>query len=262
MKKNRMMRLASGLLVAVLITTSTISGTFAKYVTTDSANDSARVAKWGVTVTANGTLFEDTYKDAPTETASEMTVVAKDSKDVVAPGTNNTDDSFIFSITGVPEVDVKVTVEVTNAENDVFLKAGTYENLTTGDPDDETNVAVDYYPVKYTFRHTPTTGPETVENNLTLAQLVALLNAIDDTATYDANTDLATVFGEYEISWAWAFGTEGAPSGNDEADTILGDLAAGSPEAGLNGATLTAGMGNDYNLSTGLEIAIRVEQVD
>ena len=52
MKKNKMMRLASGLLVAVLITTSTISGTFAKYVTTADAKDEARVAKFGVVITA------------------------------------------------------------------------------------------------------------------------------------------------------------------------------------------------------------------
>ena len=43
MKKNKMMRLASFLLIAVLLTTSVISGTFAKYVTTDAQWDSARV---------------------------------------------------------------------------------------------------------------------------------------------------------------------------------------------------------------------------
>ena len=62
MRKNKMMRLASSLLVAVLITTSAISGTFAKYTTQDSASDSARVAKWGVTVMASGNLFGTMYK--------------------------------------------------------------------------------------------------------------------------------------------------------------------------------------------------------
>ena len=52
MKKNRMMRVASALLVAVLLTTCAISGTFAKYVTTESGSDFARVAKWGVNVEA------------------------------------------------------------------------------------------------------------------------------------------------------------------------------------------------------------------
>ena len=62
MKKNRMMRLASILLVATLMSTCTISGTFAKYVTTASGSDTARVAKWGVTVTANGALFDHVYE--------------------------------------------------------------------------------------------------------------------------------------------------------------------------------------------------------
>ena len=47
MKKNRMMRLAAFLLVCVLLTTSVISGTYAKYVSTTTDSDSARVAKWG-----------------------------------------------------------------------------------------------------------------------------------------------------------------------------------------------------------------------
>lgn len=45
MRKNRMMRAASALLVAVLMTTCTISGTFAKYVTSADSTDTARVAK-------------------------------------------------------------------------------------------------------------------------------------------------------------------------------------------------------------------------
>ena len=46
MKKNKRMRTASGLMIAALLTTSMISGTFAKYTTADAAQDSARAAKW------------------------------------------------------------------------------------------------------------------------------------------------------------------------------------------------------------------------
>ncbi|MFR0985955.1 MAG: hypothetical protein ACLSFZ_04975 [Frisingicoccus sp.] len=45
MKKNRMMRLASSLLVLTLLTTCVISGTFAKYTTQAGGSDTARVAK-------------------------------------------------------------------------------------------------------------------------------------------------------------------------------------------------------------------------
>ena len=71
MKKNVMMRLACFLLVAVLISTSAISGTYAKYVTSGQSTDSARVAKWGVTVTANGTTFANAYNSLKPATVVE-----------------------------------------------------------------------------------------------------------------------------------------------------------------------------------------------
>ena len=52
--KNKMMRIASVLLVAALITTCAISGTFAKYVTKVSGEDTARVAKWGILLGMEG----------------------------------------------------------------------------------------------------------------------------------------------------------------------------------------------------------------
>ena len=65
MRKNRMMRLASVLLVLCLLTTSVISGTFAKYVTTVGGRDEARVARWGFTGEnadiAITELFKETY---------------------------------------------------------------------------------------------------------------------------------------------------------------------------------------------------------
>ena len=67
MKKNRMMRAASALLVAVLMTTCTISGTFAKYTTSATGSDAARVANWGFEsdgVLALEDLFTDNYTDA------------------------------------------------------------------------------------------------------------------------------------------------------------------------------------------------------
>ncbi len=50
MKKNTMMRIASVLLVAVVLTTCAISGTFAKYTSEKEVSDSATVAKWSFEV--------------------------------------------------------------------------------------------------------------------------------------------------------------------------------------------------------------------
>jgi len=248
MKKNVMMRMASFLLVAVLISTSAISGTYAKYVTADSVNDSARVAKFGVVVTADGSLLADTYKDAPETTAAAITVDSDNGDKVVAPGTNNGDNTFKFSITGTPEVDVEVKVEVSDDTDDVFLKAANgLPDMTTGDVNDTFDLSADYYPVKYTL----TKQGAAVVTNGTLAQLVTALEAISDTEV-DANTNLGTEFGEYVITWKWDF------NGNDQADTLLGDLAAGTTLTPAK--TLTNG--TDYNLKTGLKIEISVTQIN
>ena len=118
MRKNKMMRAASALLVAVLLTTSTISGTFAKYASQDSAKDEARVAKWGVELQVVGNLFGDTYQDVIVNTTDvdEFSVKSiqshngeEDADDVVAPGTENTGEGMSIVLKGQPEVDGKVT---------------------------------------------------------------------------------------------------------------------------------------------------------
>ena len=254
MKKMNLTKLMAVLVVLCLITSTFVGSTLAKYITADDAADAARVAKFGVEVVADGSLFEAIYKDAPLDTDDgTATVVAYDSADVVAPGTNNEADAFTFSIKGKPEVDVKIDVVVEDADEDVFLKAGTYEDLTTGDPADEYQLGADYYPIKYKLTNE---HDGVIIEDATLAELKAKLVAIS-TAKVEANTDLGAEFGKYEISWKWAY--EGV---DDKADTILGDLAAGTPVAGLNGAALEAGMDKDYNLGTGLKVTVTVTQID
>lgn len=94
MRKNKMMRAASGLLVAVLLSTCAISGTFAKYTTSADGTDSARVAKWGFQPTTIDltNLFDDAYAttgEAAAYDATGNTVKAtSENTDVIAPGTN------------------------------------------------------------------------------------------------------------------------------------------------------------------------------
>lgn len=54
-KKNVLMRSAGLLLALVLVTSCFVGSTFAKYVTSGDAGDNARVAKWGVSITAHAT---------------------------------------------------------------------------------------------------------------------------------------------------------------------------------------------------------------
>lgn len=109
MKKNIMMRLSAVLLVAVLLTTCVISGTWARYVSSDSATDTAKVAKWGVTVDVTGDeAFGQKYDDAIS--ASGTKVVSSGAYNVLAPGTNGNLGSV--TITGKPEVMVDIEVSL------------------------------------------------------------------------------------------------------------------------------------------------------
>ncbi len=136
MKKNKALRAASALLVLTLLTTSIIGGTFAKYTTSDSATDTARVAKFGVLVTVSGSLFADSYKEEPV-TDNSATVIAynrsaaADGDDVVAPGTEN-DTGITFGLSGTPEVSTEVKYEVVDTTEDskdysnIWLADGEY----------------------------------------------------------------------------------------------------------------------------------------
>ena len=55
-KKNVLMRSAGLLLALVLVTSCFVGSTFAKYTVSESGFDTARVAKFGVNIEANGTM--------------------------------------------------------------------------------------------------------------------------------------------------------------------------------------------------------------
>ncbi len=206
MKKNKMMRIASVLLIAVLMTTCVISGTFAKYVTTGTANDTARVAKWGVNIegtvsgtdASKGTLnsaFVTSYNGVD---PNASTVTVQSTVDVVAPGTSGTFSSF--SVTGTPEVMVEVKYVATVDISDDWTSDGT----------------TFYCPIAIKVgENVVTTSAKTAGEYER-----AVKEAIDAlTATYAPGTNLTAVNDDISISWEWAFGT------NDAGDTYLGNLA-------------------------------------
>ena len=208
MKKNRMMRVASALLVAVLLTTCAISGTFAKYVTSKESTDTARVAKFGVdlAVTVDG-AFATEY-DADTTATDKLgvaiakTVVASstDSDNLVAPGTNG-DLMASATIQGTPEVAVNVKQEATLVLTNWAVEGTYYCPLV---------ITVDgakFYGMDYT----------------SAAEFIAAVEAaLDSDVNYEPNTDLTE---SHSVTWKWAFeGTDGKQT--DVKDTALGDYAA------------------------------------
>ena len=210
MKKNVMMRLASFLLVAVLISTSAISGTYAKYVTTDSGSDTARVAKWGVVIEADSFgMFATNYKtDDKTATfTGDYSVSSANGDKVMAPGTSG---SFAdISITGTPEVAVDVAIVPTVEVSGNWTVGGDF-----------------YCPVTITVGDTDISGLGYTSATDFAAAIAAEIKG--KSAQYVPNTDLSAIYNNntnLDLAWAWAF--EGAEGSNqtDAKDTKLGDMA-------------------------------------
>lgn len=223
-KKNVLMRSAGLLLVLVLVTSCFVGSTFAKYTTSADATESARVAKFGVTLNAGADkMFKTSYaKTDDSFTLSENTVVSSDGSKLVAPGTNGK--MAEFSMTGKPEVAVRVE-----------YKVNTFELTGWQTGDDAT--ATEYCPLVFTVngtaykiggKYTPAGGVET--DITTVAQLEeAVTKAINAyTKDYEANENLSGKTADnLQVLWAWAFedATVGAYQ-TDAKDTALGNRAA------------------------------------
>ena len=204
--KNKFFKLAVLMVMLCLVTTCAIGTTFAKYVSGNSADDAARVAKWGVVVEmVSDDLFENEYTTDDNTYAGALSVKSQNGDSVVAPGTKG---STVFSISGAPEVAVRIDI-VFNATSQVKLPGAT--------------AAEDYYPIVFTLKQTedyqgnPATG---VLAQGTLDDIAYFLNEVYSGAEYAPNTVLDS---KYELSWEWAY-----ESGNDAKDTLLGDVMAGT----------------------------------
>lgn len=209
-KKNWTLRAAVLMLALVLITSCFVGGTFAKYVTSGTGGDHARVAKWGVTVAAHGTgdIFAQSY---------DNTVISETKDNVVAPGTKK-DNATLVTLSGQPEVAVNVTY---SAED--FGLVGNWVG----------NASNEFYCpliIKVTHKENDTDKTETIYcAKMKSAEEVktAVKNAVAAcSANYEAKTNLSTVEnGGVKISWEWPFDGNANPGQNDDKDTYLGNQA-------------------------------------
>lgn len=246
-KKHWTLRAAGLLFALVLITSCFVGGTFAKYVTSKSASDIARVARFGVEITAEDhTAFKTTYTtDATGLSIDTNTVISGDGEKVVAPGTGE-DNAATLSITGKPEV--AVHVELTMSGMDVFLEAGEHPDLTATSPTAKFTLNDRYYPVVFTLKK----GSTELASG-TISKINAYLATLPK--NYDAGTDLSTVFGTYTLSWEWAFGDTAIPTTTDKADTLLGVLAA-------DYKAFDYVLGTNYQTGISFTLAATVTQID
>lgn len=109
-KKNLMMRIASVLLIAVVLTTSVIGGTLAKYTSQANISASVTVAKWDVKL--NGGTFAATTSFDFTETWTDSNGSAEEDvvstpKKLLAPGTKG---SFNLIVKNDSQVNAKFDI--------------------------------------------------------------------------------------------------------------------------------------------------------
>lgn len=106
-KKNKALTLTLVLLLLVMVTLGTLGGTFAKYTSSATGTDSARVAKWSFTVSDKDIAQENTFTIDLFETAY-TNVESKDQTNVIAPGTEG---EFTLSLTNNSEVTAEYTID-------------------------------------------------------------------------------------------------------------------------------------------------------
>lgn len=202
MKKNRMMRLASLLLVLTLLSTSVISGTFAKYVTTNGGTDTAQVAKFGVIINVADDLglFNTAYETTDTAGYTGLSVTSSSTSQLVAPGTKG---SMSFNITGMPEVATRVSINFGTC-NAVQLVTGSY-TLPAGAFEAAQKTVVTtavYEPIKFYFGTDAIT--DATEYSMTLEELKTAMSSTF-TQDYEPNHNFGDSGLTYYLGWSWAF---------------------------------------------------------
>ncbi|MBE5762564.1 MAG: hypothetical protein E7334_11315 [Clostridiales bacterium] len=208
MKKNSTMRVAALLMTLTLVTTCFVGATFAKYVTSTSGEDKARVAYWGFDQAAKTTIdmFDDSYTN----------VASSNDDNVVAPGTSKTT-TFAFGYTPKgAEVNSLTAGAIAMPEVAYTFKV---DASITGDYD-----ALD---ANSNFVWTLQKGEGTVNKYQTVEALIAAVKALSGDASgskdYTAGQlpDAFTSADEvYKIGWDWTFYADDA---GDEADTAMGN---------------------------------------
>lgn len=198
MKKHNMMRVASALAVVTLLSTSLISGTLAKYVSTFEKSSTAQVAKWAFNVsekdkTETKAFTFDLFKNITDLDGQKEDDVKGDY--VIAPGTAGQ-----ITLTLKNESDVTASYQIVFTENSRNLPGGVSRiplkyAIIKGDgtPDEDTD---DW-----------TTSIENLKQGTT-SKIKLPANSTDEQAD------------TYTVYWKWDY------KGNDATDTSLGTAAA------------------------------------
>lgn len=268
-KNNKALRAALVLCVLALFCAAFVGATFAKYVTNDNAADTARAAKWGVSVAIGGTLFgadytansADANKDAVTVDISTNVRADDGAANIVAPGTKS-DKGIIIDLNGKPEVQYAVSATTTGNNEDIFLGAGTWGTMVpapwvtadnfvadayytldagTYTPADAFSATATYYElndeVTLGAKYYPiiwSVANEGAEDTVAIASSTNAngLSAVADALVAALNDSRIDGLANNQLDAKYTLTWEWAfEDQNDGADTILGNLIAGNADA-------------------------------
>ena len=214
MKKK--MAILATLLIAVVGTGFSVSGTYAKYVSEVNLSDDARVAKWqiGLSDATSKTLdlFHESYDygDGNTVVKALSRDLVKDDDtadtldNVVAPGTKG---QYTFSLDGIIETNYTLKISTTGSTNGVKL---TYKEDVDIDGV-TTTVDKTYDPIKFYVSTSKTEDIDTI--------------AADKLIDFD--TLLTTLNGLYSGTAT----TDAEKAANNKLDTQLGNAIAKDPQS-------------------------------
>lgn len=194
------------LLVAIVVTSYSVSGTYAKYVSKIDLADEARVAKWDITGPTSSTNI-DLFKSSYEYSSNGIVVKALDDKDVVAPGTSG---QYSFQLSGSVETNHKITITATGENKVVLTKTTTTEPTDGSDP--VTTTTTDYDPLKFCVKAGNDSDGCTWADFATLKSELGKLYSGEGKVYAPGAVDNT----EYTIFWKWDF------NGDDAKDTELG----------------------------------------
>jgi hypothetical protein len=204
-KNKNTFRIGALLLVACLISSVMLSGTFAKYTSEYAGQDTALVARWDLTMTNGETEFSVAPNVATLDLFShsydENILSTAGTQKIIAPGVSG---DFVLSLTNNSDVAAEIKFDISKTGAEIPMQFA----ITDGeDFDFDTADAATIY-----------------------ADVVDLTTALNKLGPSDGNIQLAASDDEsnskstIKVHWRWPFerGTEAALVANDTADTNLG----------------------------------------
>ena len=224
-----MMIMVSVLLSAVLLTTSALSGTLAKYTTKGGAySDGARVAKWGITVEAANDLGKQYIEEGDDYFKVQVNTELGDDY-MLAPGTRGA--LAWFSVEGTPEVMYSIDFTGSIEIGDGYKASSLFLHDENGTPTDYFPIALYLYrydldsnnvrTTKTEIKHCVTRTVDTKDGTeLTLSlfdanqssDVATLQNTLNGNGEYSfnaldslGNAPGTSVKSIYVVEWCWAY---------------------------------------------------------